>query len=62
MKNFLKKLWSNRQFRTFLQGFVVTFCTGYFTGIDIDGLKALIMSCLMAGLSALMNVIGTGDE
>ena len=62
MKKILKKIWSNRPFRTFLQGFTVTFCAGYFTGMDINGLKALIMSCLMAGLSALMSAIGTGDE
>lgn len=62
MKNILKKLWSNRPFRTFVQGFVGTLTGSYLVGLDIDGLKALFISAIMAGLSATMQVIGTGEE
>lgn len=62
MKNLLKKIWSNRPFRTFLQGFI-----GVFAGIqifdlkDINVLRTLIISGLMAGLSAVMS-LNTGEE
>lgn len=62
MKNFFKKTWSNRPFRTFLQGFI-----GVFAGIqifdlkDINVLRTLIISGLMAGLSAVMS-LNTGEE
>lgn len=61
MKNLLKKIWSNRPFRTFLQGFI-----GVFAGIqifdlkDINVLRTLIISGLMAGLSAVMS-LNTGE-
>jgi len=56
IKTFLKKLWANRPFRTFLQGFVGTLAGAYFVDIDINGLKALIISAIMAGLSAVMSL------
>lgn len=61
MKKFLKKLWSNRPFRTFMQGFVGVLSGGYFLGMNIDGLKALVISAIMAGLSAVMS-LNTGDK
>lgn len=56
MENFLKKLWANRPFRTFLQGFVGTISGSYIVGLDINGIKALIISGIMAGLSAVMSL------
>ena len=62
MKNFFKKIWSNRPFRTFLQGFI-----GVFAGVqifdlkDINVVKTLVISGLMAGLSAVMS-LNTGEE
>lgn len=62
MKSFIKKLWSNRPFRTFLQGFV-----GVFAGVqafdlkDINMIRAIVISGIMAGLSAVMS-LNTGEE
>ena len=62
MKNFLIKIWSNRAFRTFLQGFI-----GVFAGVqifdlkDINVVKTLIISGIMAGISAVMS-LNTGEE
>ena len=62
MKKFLLKIWSNRAFRTFIQGFA-----GVFAGVqlfelkDINVVKTLIMSGIMAGLSAIMS-LNTGEE
>lgn len=62
MKKFLLKLWSNRAFRTFLQGFI-----GVFAGVqlfdlkDMNVLKTLVISGIMAGLSAVMS-LNTGEE
>ena len=61
MKKFLKALWANRPFRTFLQGFVGTFAGSFVVGMDFDAIKALIISAIMAGLSALMS-LNTGEE
>ena len=61
MKKFFKKLWGNRPFRTFLQGFVGTISGGYLVGLDMDGIKALVISGIMAGLSAVMS-LSKGDE
>ena len=61
MKKFLKKLWGNRPFRTFMQGFFGVFTGGYLTGLDVDGIKALVISAIMAGLSAVMS-LNTGEE
>lgn len=61
METILKKLWSNRPFRTFLQGFVGTITGSYLVGLDMDGLKALLISAIMAGLSAVMS-LSKGDE
>ena len=61
MEKFFKKLWKNRPFRTFLQGFVGTISGGYLVGLDMDGIKALIISGIMAGLSAVMS-LNTGEE
>ena len=61
MKKIFKKLWANRPFRTFMQGFVGTISGGYLVGLDIDGIKALIISGIMAGLSAVMS-LNTGEE
>lgn len=62
MKKFLLKIWSNRAFRTFLQGFI-----GVFAGIqifdlkDINVVKTLIISGIMAGISAVMS-LNTGEQ
>jgi hypothetical protein len=62
MKKFLLKLWSNRAFRTFLQGFI-----GVFAGVqlfdlkDMNVLKTLVISGIMAGISAVMS-LNTGEE
>jgi len=62
MKKFLLKIWSNRAFRTFLQGFI-----GVFAGVqifdlkDINVLKTLIISGIMAGISAVMS-LNTGEQ
>lgn len=62
MKNFLIKIWSNRAFRTFLQGFI-----GVFAGVqifdlkDINVVKTLVISGLMAGISAVMS-LNTGES
>ena len=61
MKKFFKKLWANRPFRTFLQGFVGTISGSYLVGMDIDAIKTLIVSAIMAGLSAVMS-LNTGEE
>ena len=61
MKKFFKKLWANRPFRTFLQGFVGTISGSYLVGMDVDGVKALIISAIMAGLSAVMS-LSKGEE
>lgn len=62
MKKVLIKVWSNRAFRTFIQGF-----GGVFAGVqlfdlkDINVLKTLIISGIMAGLSAIMS-LNTGEQ
>jgi len=62
MKKFLMKIWSNRAFRTFLQGFI-----GVFAGVqifdlkDVNVVKTLIISGIMAGLSAVMS-LSTGEQ
>lgn len=56
IKNFIKKIWANRPFRTFIQGFVGTIAGAYIVDLDINGIKALIISAIMAGLSAVMNL------
>lgn len=61
MKKLFKKLWSNRPFRTFLQGFIGTIASSYLIDLDINGYKALIISAVMAGLSAVMS-LSKGDE
>lgn len=62
MKKFLLKLWSNRAFRTFLQGFLGVFAgTQLFDLKDINVVKALVISGIMAGLSAVMS-LSTGEE
>ena len=62
MKKFLLKLWSNRAFRTFLQGFLGVFAGAQLFDLkDINVVKALIISGIMAGLSAVMS-LNTGEE
>jgi len=62
MKKILMKIWSNRAFRTFIQGFA-----GVFAGVqlfelkDINVVKTLIMSGIMAGISAIMS-LNTGEQ
>jgi len=56
----IKKIWSNRPFRTFIQGFIGTFAGSYIVGLDINGIKALIISAIMAGISAVMS-LNTGE-
>ena len=57
----LKLLWSNRPFRTFLQGFVVVFFgSPLFKIKDVNMLKTLVMSGIMAGISAVMS-LNTGE-
>ena len=62
VKGFLKKLWANRVFRTFIQGFF-----GVFAGVqlfdlqDMNVVKTLIISGIMAGLSAVMS-LSTGED
>ena len=58
----LKKLWSNRPFRTFIQGFAVVFFGSPLLQIkDVNMLKTLILSAIMAGISAVMS-LSTGEE
>ena len=62
MKKFFKKLWSNRPFRTFLQGFVGVFFGSQLLEIkDVNMLKTLVISAIMAGISAVMS-LNTGEE
>lgn len=62
MKNFLLKLWSNRPFRTFLQGFMGVFFGSQLLELkDINMLKTLVISAIMAGISAVMS-LNTGEE
>ena len=62
MKKFLLKIWSNRAFRTFLQGFIGVFAgTQLFDLKNIDVVKTLIISGIMAGISAVMS-LNTGEE
>lgn len=62
MKNFFKKIWSNRPFRTFLQGFIGVFFGSHLLELkDINMLKTLILSAIMAGISAVMS-LNTGEE
>ena len=62
MKNFFKKLWSNRPFRTFLQGFIGTFAgVQIFDLQDVTFVRSLIISAIMAGLSAVMS-LSKGEE
>lgn len=62
VKKFLKKLWANRPFRTFLQGFVGVFAGSSILDLqDINLLKTLIISGIMAGLSAVMS-LSKGEE
>lgn len=57
IKKILKKLWANRPFRTFLQGFVGVFAgTSILDLQDMNLLKTLIISGIMAGLSAVMSL------
>ena len=62
MKKFLLKVWSNRAFRTFIQGFI-----GVFAGVqifdlkDVNVVKTLIISGIMACISAVMS-LNTGEE
>lgn len=62
IKTIAKKLWANRAFRTFIQGFL-----GVFAGVqlfdinDVDVIKTLIISGIMAGLSAVMS-LNTGES
>ena len=58
----LKKLWSNRPFRTFIQGFVGVFFGSQLLEIkDVNMFKTLIISALMAGISAVMS-LNTGEN
>ena len=62
MKKILKNIWSNRPFRTFLQGFIGVFFGSHLLELkDINMLKTLILSAIMAGISAVMS-LNTGEE
>lgn len=61
IKKFFKKLWANRPFRTFIQGFFGTLAGACFIDLDIDGVQALFISAIMAGISAVMS-LNTGEE
>ena len=62
MKKFLKKLWANRPFRTFLQGFIGVFAGASIMDLkDVNVLKTLVISGIMAGISAIMS-LNTGDD
>ena len=62
MKKILIKIWSNRAFRTFLQGFIGVFAgTQLFDLKNFDVVKTLIISGIMAGISAVMS-LNTGEE
>ena len=62
MKRLLKKLWSSRPFRTFLQGFMGVFFGSQLLELkDINMLKTLVISAIMAGISAVMS-LNTGEE
>lgn len=62
MKNFFKKIWSNRPFRTFLQGFIGVFFGSHLLELkDVNMLKTLVISAIMAGISAVMS-LNTGEE
>ena len=56
IKGFIKKIWSNRPFRTFVQGFIGTLAGAYIIDLDINGFKALFISAIMAGIAAVMNL------
>lgn len=60
-KKILKKLWANRPFRTFMQGFLVIFSGATLLDLtDLNILINLLLSGSMAGLSALMS-LNTGE-
>lgn len=62
IKKKFKKLWGNRPFRTFIQGFIgVISGATLFELADINLLRALIISAIMAGLSAVMS-LDKGEE
>lgn len=62
MKKILTKIWSNRPFRTFLQGFIGVFAGTQLLDLkDINVIKTLVISGIMAGLSAVMS-LNTGEE
>lgn len=56
MKNFIKKIWKNKIFRTFIQTFIAVFLGGYAIGMDSTALKSLIVSAISAGICAVMNI------
>lgn len=56
IKVFLKKLWANRPFRTFIQGFLGIIISSNILELDMNGFKTLIVSAIMAGLSAVMSL------
>lgn len=62
IKKILKKLWANRPFRTFIQGFLgVLAGTEIFSVDDMTIVVKLIISAIMAGISAVMS-LSTGEE
>ena len=56
IKTFLKKIWANRPFRTFIQGFLGIIIGSNILELDMNGFKTLIVSAIMAGLSAVMSL------
>ena len=62
MKKIFKKLWSNRPFRTFIQGFVSVFIGVQILDLkDINTVRTLTISGIMAGISAVMS-LNTGES
>lgn len=59
MKELFNKFVNNdvvrRAFKTFIQAFIAVIIAGYATVQDFNGIKALIVAALAAGISAVWN-------
>ena len=61
IKEFIKKLVTNdivrRMAKTFVQAFVAVIIVGYASVKDFEGIKALVVAALAAGISAVWNTL-----
>ena len=61
IKDFVKKLAANdivvRMVKTFVQSFVAVIVVGYASVSNFEGVKALVVAALAAGISAVWNAL-----